>query len=155
MRQLALVLVSYALVLGACSSSPSLNGGAASASSKATQAPVKTVYHLSEGLDQASNALRNIGNHLSADPSVKIQVVTHSRGIDFLLAGAKDKNGGSFEHLVQDLAAKGVDFKVCQNTLDNRKLTVAQVIKDASIVPSGVAEVARLQSREGFAYLRP
>jgi intracellular sulfur oxidation DsrE/DsrF family protein len=29
------------------------------------------------------------------------------------------------------------------------------VVPDAKIVPSGVAEVARLQSREHYAYLKP
>jgi uncharacterized protein len=29
------------------------------------------------------------------------------------------------------------------------------VIEEASLVPSGVAEVARLQAKEGFVYLRP
>jgi intracellular sulfur oxidation DsrE/DsrF family protein len=29
------------------------------------------------------------------------------------------------------------------------------VVMEASVVPSGVAEVARLQAKEGFVYLRP
>ena len=51
-------------------------------------AQVKVVYHLSEGIPQASRAIGNIRNHLNADPSVKIVVVTHGLGIDFLLDGA-------------------------------------------------------------------
>ena len=31
--------------------------------------PVKTVYHMSEGIPQASRGLNNIRNHLAADPS--------------------------------------------------------------------------------------
>ena len=31
----------------------------------------------------------------------------------------------------------------------------SKVAMEAKIVPSGVAEVARLQAREGFVYLRP
>lgn len=30
-----------------------------------------------------------------------------------------------------------------------------KVVMEAKIVPSGVAEVARLQAKEGFAYLKP
>ena len=48
-------------------------------------AQVKVVYHLSEGVPQASRAIGNIRNHLNADPSAKIVVVTHGLGIDFLL----------------------------------------------------------------------
>jgi uncharacterized protein len=121
----------------------------------AAEVPVKVVYHLSEGLDQASRALRNIRNHLSADPSAKIVVVTHAAGIDFLLDGAKDKNGNPFDAIVQDLSGQGVDFRVCNFTLKSRDIGKEKVIPEAKIVPSGVAEVARLQAREGYAYLRP
>jgi intracellular sulfur oxidation DsrE/DsrF family protein len=44
---------------------------------------------------------------------------------------------------------------VCNNTLVTRKIDKSKVIAEASIVPSGVAEAARLQAREGFVYLRP
>ena len=39
------------------------------------------------------HAMRNINNHINAAPDAKIVVVTHSKGIDFLLSGAADKNG--------------------------------------------------------------
>ena len=50
--------------------------------------PIKVVYHVNENNAQALNALRNIRNHLTADPSAKIVVVTHAGGIQFLLDGA-------------------------------------------------------------------
>ncbi len=117
--------------------------------------PVKVVYHLNQGIDQAVAGMRNIGNHLDADPTARIVVVTHSSGIDFLLEGAKDKNGNPFDAMVQTLKARNVEFRVCRNTLTGRKLPDSVVIPDASIVPSGVAEVARLQAQERYAYLRP
>lgn len=117
--------------------------------------PVKVVYHINEGNEQASNGLRNIRNHLDADPTAKIVVVTHSKGIDFLLEGAKDANGNPYDAMVQTLKARNVEFRVCRNTLTGRKLPDTVVIPDASIVPSGVAEVARLQAKERFVYLRP
>ncbi len=117
--------------------------------------PVKVVYHVSEGLDQATAALRNIRNHLSADPKVKISVVTHANGIDFLLDGAKDKNGNLYDANVQELVKMGVDFRVCRITLERRNIDPKRVIEEAKIVPSGVAEVARLQAKEGYVYLKP
>ena len=117
--------------------------------------PVKVVYHLNEGNDQATNALRNIRNHLSADPTAKIVVVTHAAGINFLLDGAVDKNGGAYSAIVDDMTAKGVDFRVCNFTLLSRNIDKSKVITAASIVPSGVAEVAKLQAKEGFVYLGP
>ena len=115
----------------------------------------KVVYHLSEGLPQASNGLRNIGNHLEVNPAARIVVVSHARGVDFLMKGAKDANGVAYEDLVERLKQRGVRFDVCEITLRNRKLTRDQFIADASFVPSGVAEVTRLQQREGYAYLKP
>lgn len=116
---------------------------------------IKTVYHFTNGLDEASRGLGNIRNHLAADPKGKITVVTNGSGIEFLLEGAKDKNGNPYEVIVQDLKSKGVDFRVCNNTLVTRKVDPSKVIQEASIVPSGVAEAAKLQAREGYVYLRP
>ncbi len=117
--------------------------------------PVKVVYHVNENNAQALNAIRNIRNHLTADPSAKIVVVTHAGGINFLLEGATDANGAPFEAAVQELKAKGVDFRVCQFTLQRNNIDPKKVIPEATLVPSGVAEVSRLQFKEGFAYLRP
>jgi intracellular sulfur oxidation DsrE/DsrF family protein len=117
--------------------------------------PVKVVYHLNDGNEQATAAMRNIRNHLSADPTVKIVVVTHAAGINFLLDGATDKNGNLYEPLVQDLVSRGIEFRLCNFTLQTRNIDKGKVIAEAKIVPSGVAEVARLQAKEGYAYLRP
>jgi len=117
--------------------------------------PDKVVYHFSAGLEQASDGLRNIRNHLEVNAKAKIVVVTHARGVDFLMKGAKDKNGNPYETAVVDLIQQGVVFDVCQITLRNRKLKKEQFIEDAEYVPSGVAEIARLQAREGYAYIRP
>jgi intracellular sulfur oxidation DsrE/DsrF family protein len=117
--------------------------------------PIKTVYHMNEGVDQASAGLRNIRNHLDADPTSKIVVVGHGKGIDFMLAGATDAKGELFAGAIGNLASKGVDFRVCNNTLVSRKIDASKVVLEATIVPSGVAEIARLQAREGYVYLKP
>lgn len=117
--------------------------------------PVKVVYHINEGLEQASNGLRNIRNHLTADPTAKIVVVTHFKGIDFLLDGAQDKNGNPYDAMVDELSMRGVEFRVCNFTLQGRNIDKSKVHPEAKIVPSGVAEVARLQAAEGFVYLKP
>ena len=116
---------------------------------------VKVVYHVNEGFEQATNAVRNIRNHLSADPTAKITVVTHAAGVNFLLDGAKDKNGNPYDAAVQELVAQGVDFRVCNFTLVSGNIDRSKVIPEATIVPSGVAEVARLQAKEQYVYLRP
>jgi len=135
-----------ALALTACAGS---GGGTSS------MQPDKVVYHLSEGLPQATNGLRNINNQLEVDPTAKIVVVSHALGVDFMMKGAKDANGNKYEDLVEQLVQRGVQFDVCEITLRNRKLTREQFISDATFVPSGVAEITRLQQKEGFAYLKP
>jgi intracellular sulfur oxidation DsrE/DsrF family protein len=127
--------------------------GAASAAW--AQDAIKVVYHLNEGVQQASRAIGNIRNHLNADPSAKIVVVTHGPGIDFLLEGAKNMQDQPFAGAIGDLASKGVEFRVCNNTLVSRNIDPSKVVMEAKIVPSGVAEVAKLQAREGYVYLRP
>ncbi|MEY3669925.1 MAG: hypothetical protein RL258_1320 [Pseudomonadota bacterium] len=117
--------------------------------------PVKTVYHMSEGIPQASRGLNNIRNHLAADPSAKIVVVAHGLGIDFLIAGAANQMEQPFAGAIADLSNRGVEFRVCNNTLVSRKIDPSKMAMEAKIVPSGVAEVANLQAREGFVYLRP
>ena len=117
--------------------------------------PVKVVYHMNEGVERAPQAIRNIRNHLNADPKAKIVVVSHAAGINFLIRDAKDAGGNPFEVAVQDLSARGVEFRVCEYTLKSRNMDKKQMIDDITYVPSGVAEVARLQSQEGYAYLKP
>jgi intracellular sulfur oxidation DsrE/DsrF family protein len=68
---------------------------------------------------------------------------------------AKDSNGNKYEDLVERLKMRGVQFDVCEITLRNRKLSKDQFVEYATFVPSGVAEVTRLQQREGYAYLKP
>ncbi len=119
------------------------------------QEGVKVVYHLNEGVQQAARAIGNIRNHLDAEPRTKIVVVTHGLGIDFLLEGAKDSNGRSFAGGIGDLAGRGVEFRVCNNTLVGRNISKDQVVLEARVVPSGVAEIGRLQAKEAFVYLRP
>ena len=145
MRASALFLIAL-LTLGGC---------ATGSSTTDPIGPDKVVYHLNEGLAQATNGLRNIRNHLEVNPQAHIVVVAHAQGVDYLMKGKKDANGNPYETIVQDLKSQGVTFDVCEITLRNRKLTKDMFIDDVDYVPSGVAEITRLQTREGYAYLRP
>jgi intracellular sulfur oxidation DsrE/DsrF family protein len=94
---------------------------------KSNVAEDKVVYHVNDSKEQAVNALRNIANHLEVNPKAK----------------------------VEGLKERGVTFDVCEITLRNRQLPKSKFIPEAVFVPSGVAEITRLQQREGYAYLRP
>jgi len=120
----------------------------------AAWAQEKVVYHFDGGLSQATKGIRNIYNHLEADPKAKIVAVTHADGVDFLMEGAKDRLG-PFDARVQDLIGKGVTFQVCEITLRVRKLKKDQFILGVEYVQSGVQQITHLQQKEGYAYLKP
>ncbi len=114
----------------------------------------KVVYHINEGTDPAG-ALRNLANHLESATNLKAIVVAHNKGVDFLLAGARDQESGElFEAKVAQLRARGIEFRVCGNTLTRRAIDPQLIIPEARLVPSGVAEIARLQTQERYAYMR-
>lgn len=121
----------------------------------ATNDPIKVVYHMADGVDQATRGLGNIRNHLRQAPDTKIVVVAHGEGINFLLQGAHDRNGKPFDTAVAALASQGVEFRVCNNTLVARGIPASRLLLETTVVPAGVVEVARLQAREGYVYLRP
>jgi len=117
--------------------------------------PVKVVYHMQEGIDQATRGLANIRNHLRAEPDTRIVVVALADGIRFLLRDAVQRNGRPFDEQVAALARQGVEFRVCNFTLTAHQVPAERLLPEAKLVTSGVAEIARLQAREGFVYLRP
>lgn len=117
----------------------------------------KVVYHIDDTEAQATKGLRNIRNHLDVAPETKVIVVTHANGVDFLFEGAKDKKNPNIDYgsLVSALKARGVRFEVCEITLRSRNLKKDQFNMDAEFTPSGVARIGQLQSREGYAYIKP
>lgn len=114
----------------------------------------KVVYHFDDTATQALKGLRNIRNHLEVAPGTKIIAVAHAEGIDFLMNGAKDRNGNEYAALVSALKSQGVRFEVCEITLRNRNLKKDGFIEEADFTPSGVVRIARLQ-KEGYAYIKP
>ncbi len=126
-------------------------------SCSAVLAQDKVVYHFDDSALQATKGLRNIRNHLDVAPDTQIFAVTHANGVDFLLEGAKDDKNPSIDYgsLVSALRARGVVFEVCEITMRNRNLKKEQFSMDAGFTPSGVVRVARLQTREHAAYIKP
>jgi hypothetical protein len=120
----------------------------------AAQAQDRVVYHLDNSAAQGLKGLRNMRNHLDVDPTAKLTAVAHAEGVDFLMEGAKGANDTAYAPLVAALAARGVQFEICEITLKNRNLKREQFIQEAGFTPSGVVRVAKLQ-KEGAAYIKP
>ncbi|MCG6874383.1 MAG: DsrE family protein [Betaproteobacteria bacterium] len=125
------------------------------ASAQSTHPPVRVVYHIGEAGEQPARGLQFIRNHLEADPKAKIVVVTHAAGVDFLMKGAKTPRGNEYRNTIEELELLDVKFFVCEITMRERNLRRDQFVEQAGFVRSGVAEIARLQSREGYAYIKP
>jgi len=132
-----------------------LLGGAAIHSQAWAADEIKVVYHISDGIEQATRGLAIIRNELRAEPSTKITVVALGDGIQFLLKGTKDRNGKPFDTAVAALAAQGVEFRICNNTLTAHNVPISEVLPQAKVIPAGVVEIVRLQAKEGHAYFRP
>jgi len=129
----------------------------------------KVVYHINyDNPKKQAGALRNIQNHINAvgAENLDLKVVLHGNGLALLLEPDSLEKLSKFKHAnaddnmtakVTDLKGQGVAFHVCANTVRGRKVDVETDLYDVSqddIVPSGVAEVAKLQAM-GYSYIKP
>jgi len=129
----------------------------------------KVVYHINfDDPKQEAGALGNIQNHINAvgAENIDLKVVLHGNGVALLLEPdalarvPKFKFANADQNMtakVANLKSQGVQFQVCNNTLTGRNVNYETDLYDVSkddIVPSGVAELAKLQS-EGYMYIKP
>ncbi|MCH9807083.1 MAG: DsrE family protein [Alphaproteobacteria bacterium] len=120
----------------------------------------KVVYHINypggEKGKKYYGALRNIQNHINAvgKDNLEVKVVMHGNGLG-LLKQAKDDL--KLQGNVTNLKTQNVSFNVCSNTLRGRKIDKDKdlfEVYDEDIVPSGVAELSKLQGM-GYTYIKP
>ncbi len=128
----------------------------------------KVVYHINYDDPKAQvGALRNIQNHINAvgAENLDFKVVLHGNGLSMLLdpaamshvKGFKTANGNQdMTAKVANLKNQGVEFAICKNTMTGRKVELSDLydVDEADIVPSGVAELSKLQ-QEGYTYVKP
>ncbi|MDH5484468.1 MAG: DsrE family protein [Gammaproteobacteria bacterium] len=128
----------------------------------------KVVYHINyDDPKMQAGALRNIQNHINAvgKENMDMKVVLHGKGLSLLLepesvANTKLKLGNATDEMqvkISSLKEQKVVFNVCANTLKGKNIKYDSDLYDVSaadIVPSGVAELAHLQSM-GYTYIKP
>lgn len=98
--------------------------------------------------------LHHIGAHLTAtEGKVEIRVVNFAGGVTLFQMAKTDED---LRKEIDDLRAKGVRFLICRNTLNGMGLKPEDLyqVRAEDVVPSGVAEIARLQGL-GFVYIHP
>jgi intracellular sulfur oxidation DsrE/DsrF family protein len=125
-------------------------------SAQETPAQQKVVYHFYQGDFRVWKAgLMNISNHLeSADPEkARIVAVLHGPSLDMVHKG---RSQPEVLRLIEELKARGVQIRICRMTVNRQKVDWERDLYDCKpgdLVPSGVAEITRLQQL-GYAYIR-
>jgi len=129
----------------------------------------KVVYHINyDNPKKQAGALRNIQNHINAvgAENLDLKVVLHGNGLALLLEPDSLEKLKKFKHAnatetmtarIDNLKSQGIDFNVCANTVRGRKVNLESDLYNvdkSDVVPSGVAEVARLQAM-GYSYVKP
>jgi intracellular sulfur oxidation DsrE/DsrF family protein len=120
-------------------------------------APQKVVYQINSGdFTAIGGALRNIQNHINAvgEDKLNIIVVVHGGGH---LMFRKGKTNDQIVSKIKSLQKQGVKFAQCAITLQRKKLSLEKdmvILTKADLVPSGVAEIAKLELN-GYAYIKP
>lgn len=124
----------------------------------------KVVIHVSVDGDEKKylGILGNVSNYIKAldatGKKTEAIVVMNGDGVN-LLRQAKQVEMSADAKLpgkITELKEKGVKFDVCYNTLAGRKIKFDELFdaKPEDIIPSGVAEVGRLEA-QGYQLLKP
>lgn len=129
----------------------------------------KVVYHINyDDPKHQVAALRNIQNHINAvgKGNIDLKVVLHGDGLalliypDSLAKLTKFKHANATDEMtarIDGLKSQGVSFLICGNTVKGRNVDLQSDLYDADpadVVPSGVAELGRLEGM-GYAYIKP
>lgn len=118
----------------------------------------KVVYQNDGGLPDDKAYFERLMHHLSAhlevtDGKVEIKVVSFAAGVKMFQMAKTD---AALAASLDKLRARGVRFMVCRNTMRAMGLKPEDLygVKGDDVVPSGVAEIARLQGL-GYVYIHP
>lgn len=87
--------------------------------------------------------------HIKDDlPDAEVEVVCLGGGIDLLITAYSKASGA-----VAELTNRGVVFAACNYSMNSRKVTKADLLKEAVVVPSAVIELA-VKQKQGWTYFR-
>jgi intracellular sulfur oxidation DsrE/DsrF family protein len=120
----------------------------------------KVVYHINYSGGDASKAYRtalnNVQNHINAVGRDRLtaKVLLHGDGVNLLREAVTNEK---LQSDVTSLKAQGVQFLICNNTLKGRNIDYENdlfEVFEEDIVPSGVAELSRLQQQD-YTYIKP
>jgi len=109
------------------------------------------VFHISTGDAFAQklvlNNAQNLSKHYGPD-KVAIEIVAYGPGLRLLFKENEQSRR------IKSLAASGITFSACGNTMKKMKRKTGDLINVANKVPAGVARIVELQEA-GWSYVRP
>lgn len=109
----------------------------------------KIIFQLSINDTLAHKALmKQLGNILSVSPDTKIEIVCHGPGLEML-----QKEKSIVAEKVASFASKGVDFRACEFSMKERKVTKEQIIPSAGFIEAGIIEIVSKQEK-GWSYIK-
>lgn len=122
--------------------------------SPAQAAEKKIVLQISDGSPQKQTLVLNVANNLAKHyglNNVKLEIVAFGPGLRLLFKQNANKDR------VQSLAASGVRFSACANTVKNMSKILEKkptLSNDAVMVDAGVARIIEL-TEQGYTLIRP
>jgi intracellular sulfur oxidation DsrE/DsrF family protein len=111
----------------------------------------RVVFELtSDNEEHWQSLLNNVENLQKAfgREHTEVEVVTHGKGLGLLR-----KTNTALKDRIAGIAATGVQFAACENTMRRQKLSKEELLPQAVTVDSGVAEVVRKQEA-GWSYIK-
>lgn len=114
---------------------------------------VGVAVHL-DTITHINRAIRQVERLVNAHPNTPVRLILIASAVEPALEGAMDKNGGLYSAQLEQLLAKGVRIFACETTLTSLAKTPESLTFGIETVPSGIAELARLQLETDYAYLK-
>ncbi|MGV8049805.1 MAG: DsrE family protein [Anaerolineaceae bacterium] len=112
----------------------------------------QVIFHLDENDSAKINlVLNNIFNLLEdlGRDNVLVELLVNGPAVK-----AFQKSSQSIAEQVRQLADQGVAFALCNNSLKMFGFRLEDMLEQTSVVPSGVGELVKKQSKD-WAYIRP
>ncbi len=122
---------------------------------------VKVVFHIDE-VEKWSLLIANVRNLVKVVDIAASNIVVLVNSKAVIIFDQHTFNGHPFDrklqpsHVdsIQELAEQGIEFFVCQNSLNGLSISVESLPEYVEVVPVGVLELINKQG-DGFAYIKP
>lgn len=109
---------------------------------------LKVVIQLSSSDSLVQKAtIGQLNNILNAFSKIQIELVMNGSGIDLVLTESGFSNMLELQH------QKGIQFVVCQNSLNQKNLSANSLLTFVNITPSAIAYLI-IKQHEGWSYIK-